>query len=71
MSGSMASARARATRLLLAPGELVRVAPAGSRQAHQLEQLVDPLLAARAPARPNATLRPTLRCGNRAPSWGT
>ena len=36
--------------LLLASGQLVRVAPPVSREAHELEQLVDPFLAVRASA---------------------
>ena len=58
--------------LLLASGQLVRVAAAVARQAHELEQLVDPCPFGSGPRpRPKPTLRPTLRCGNSAPSWGT
>ena len=58
--------------LLLAAGQLVRVALAQPGQADQLQQLADARAAPLAAAgSPKPTLAATVRCGNRLPSCGT
>ena len=57
--------------LLLAAGQLVRVALAEAGQADRLQQLDRAARAAARPGRPKPTLAATVRCGNRLPSCGT